>query len=84
MTEETKLTPLELYATNYRDVPATLRNIAKGIEEGQYGDVKQVVVAIQGSTLDIFHSGEGDAESAHLLFSCAARKLENAVLDHYE
>lgn len=41
-------------------------------------------MVLQGPTFEIFHMGSGNAETAHLLFACAQRKFELAVLDHYE
>lgn len=78
-----KIVPLQ--ESNYRDIATTLRLIADQIEAGEeYGQVNDCALVIQGATLDIFHMGSGNAETAHLLFACAQRKLEMAVMDHYE
>ncbi len=78
--ERENLKVITLQSSNFRDVPQTLRNIADGIESGDYGDVLQMALVLQGSRLDVFHAGQGDAESAHLLLACGQRKFEHAVL----
>jgi hypothetical protein len=78
--ERENLKVITLQSSNFRDVPQTLRNIADGIESGNFGDVLQMALVLQGSQLDVFHAGQGDAESAHLLLACGQRKFEHAIL----
>lgn len=75
-----ELKVLTLRQSNFRDVPATLRSIADSIENGDFGEVLQMALVLQGSELNVFHAGQGDAESAHLLLACGQRKFEHAVL----
>jgi hypothetical protein len=82
--EETPLKVVPLQESNYRDIVATLRVIADQIEKGEYGTVNDVAVVLQGNTFDVFHMGCGNVETAHLMFACAQRKMELAVVDHYE
>lgn len=79
MTAELKVVTLQ--ETNFRDVPATLRAIADAIDADEYGDVVQASIVMQTHQTLVFHLGEGDAADAHLLFACAQRLLESAVLD---
>ena len=81
---EPTLKVVPLYETNFRSIPDALRNIADEIEAGTNGDVNDCVVVTQGATFEIYHTGKGNVETAHLLLGCASRKIENAVLDHYE
>jgi hypothetical protein len=82
--EEPKLKVVPLQESNYRDISTTLRLIADQIDSGEYGNVNDCALVLQGATLDIFHMGAGNVETAHLLFACAQRKLELAVIEHYE
>lgn len=82
--EKPPLKVIPLQESNYRDIVATLRLIANQIEKGEYGNVNDCALILQGAELDIFHMGAGNVETAHLLFACAQRKLELAVIDHYE
>lgn len=68
-------------APEYRNVAETLRRIADGIEAGDYGDVRNGVLCLRGSGLDVFAMGEGDAESAYLLLGCAKTKFEFTVIE---
>ena len=77
-----KVVPLQ--ESNYRDIVSTLRVIADQIESGEYGNVNDAALVIQGTTFDIFHMGKGDVETAHLILACAQRKLELAVINHYD
>lgn len=81
---EQKLKVVPLQESNYRDIVATLRVIADQIESGEYGNVNDAALVIQGTTFDIFHMGKGDVETAHLILACAQRKLELAAINHYD
>lgn len=82
--EQPPLKVVPLQESNYRDIVATLRVIADQIESGEYGNVNDAALVIQGTTFDIFHMGVGNVETAHLMFACAQRKMELAVITHYE
>ena len=82
--EEIPLKVVPLQESNYRDIVATLRVIADQIESGENGDVNDIVVVTQGAELNVYHTGAGNVETAHLLLACASRKIEKAVLNHYE
>ena len=69
-----------LYKQNARDIPATLRTIANQIEAGDFQGANEAVLVLSGEALDVFGIGDADAGGAHILLSCAMRKLENAVL----
>ena len=84
MTQDPPLKVVELHQSNYRDIVATLRVIAQQIEDGQYGEVQDCALVLQGAELSIFHTGGGDAGTAHLLFAVGQRRLENAIMDHYD
>lgn len=67
--------------TNLFNVPATLRNIADGIEKGEYGDALGCVVVLDADTLDVFYMGSGEsAPNAHLLLHAGAAKMLAAVV----
>lgn len=71
-----------LYPSNRRDVVATLRAIADEIERGTFPGVREAAVVTLGDKVDVFHLGEGDATTTHLLLACGMRKLENGVLNN--
>ena len=82
--EQPPLKVVPLHESNNRDIVAALRLVADQIERGEFGQVNDCAMVLQGPTFEIFHMGSGNAETAHLLFACAQRKFELAVLDHYE
>lgn len=70
----------ELYRSNYRDAPATLRNIADGIERGDYGSVQCVAVAMLGSDLEVFACGEdSEADRAGMVLYAGFQKLMQRI-----
>ena len=71
---------VRLLETNFRDVSATLRKIAEGIESGDYGEVHGACLILDGDMLEVFHTGKGDVGDAVLLMNCGIAKLTNAVL----
>ena len=82
--EQPPLKVVPLHESNYRDIVSALRLVADQIERGEFGQVNDCAMVLQGPTFEFFHMGSGNAETAHLLFACAQRKLELAFLDHYE
>lgn len=82
--KEPELKVVPLYETNFRSIPDALRKIADQIESGENGEVNDCVIVAQGTEFQIYHNGEGNVETAHLLLACAQRKMELAVLNHYE
>lgn len=69
-----------IYASNGRDIAATLRAIADQIEAGQFGDINQAALVLHGPTVEVFRLGVGTASDTHLLLACGQRQLENGVL----
>lgn len=59
-----------------QNIPLLLRNIAGGIENGDYGDVSEAVLVIDGNTLDVFGLGTADGTVSHYMLARAQRKLE--------
>lgn len=50
---------VSLYPSNFRDAAATLRVIAEGIETGKYGEVQNLVIALNtGTEPSVFGAGE--------------------------
>ena len=72
---------VELQSSNFRDIATTLHNLADEVASGKYGTVFDVVLVLHAQTgMDIFHSGQGDVGTAHILLASAQRKLEHAVI----
>lgn len=68
--------------TNLQDIPATLRDIASGIEAGDYGKALGCAIVLDADTLDVFYCGTGEAApNAHLLFHAGAGKMIAAVME---
>lgn len=61
-------------------IPNVLRELADEIERGDYGEATEGVLALNGSGFETFSFGQADASRAHLLFSCAARKLQQELI----
>lgn len=71
-----------LYDTNARDIVASIRKLADDIEAGDYGDVREVALAMAGDKLHVFGWGpEQDGATTQLLLVCGAQKLVKAVID---
>ncbi len=79
MTAELKVVQ-SIYDSNFRNIAATLRAIADGIEAGQYGEVDQIALVMHGEDVKVFGLGDSTGSNVHLLLACAGRTLENAVL----
>lgn len=72
-----------IYETNYRDVPATLREIANQIEAGKYGAVGSVGLVLLGDTLEVFGIGpDSEAPSTALILNAGAMKLTMPIINH--
>lgn len=68
--------------SNLLDIPATLRNIAAGIEAGDHGEVHGCAVVLDARELDVFYCGTGEAgPNAHLLLHAGAAKMLAAILE---
>jgi hypothetical protein len=65
------------------DVPAKLRDLADLVAEKHFGETETVVVVLKTDThLEVFGLGaEADGTVAHYLLQCAARKIEDALLE---
>lgn len=72
-----------LYPSNFRNCVETLRTIADGIENGEYGDVTDFTLVLNGDSLEIFHGGEGDAGTTCLLLNSAILKLVSPIVEKY-
>lgn len=71
-----------LRETNLLDIPATLRNIADAIEQGQYGDGLGCVVVLDADKLQVFYCGSGEAApNAHLLLGAGMAKMLSTVME---
>lgn len=69
-----------IYNSNFRQVPETLRFIAKEIEAGKYGDVGCAGLVIVGDTMEMFGMGEdADAPSVALLFQAALLRFAKSI-----
>lgn len=67
--------------TNLHDVAATLREIANGIDRGDFGRAHGCVVVLEADALDVFYAGTGEAgPRAHLLLHTGAAKMLAGVL----
>jgi hypothetical protein len=71
-----------LQASNFRDVPGTLRVIADQIEAGDYGGVTEAVVALMGRRLEVFGLGQSDGATSTTLLAAAQLRLVREVERH--
>lgn len=72
-----------LYKSNFRDPASALREIADGIDRGQYGDVGCVGVVLLGDTMEVFGSGEdSDGPSVGMLLHAGFMRLNKAIEEH--
>lgn len=72
-----------LQESNFRDPVATLRNIADALEQGEYGDVGCVAVALLGDTMEVFGAGpDSEGPSVALLLHAGFMRLSQAVEEH--
>lgn len=73
-----KLVQVEpIYEQNYRDIVATLRQVADNLESGQYGKAIScaVVVRKEDYTIEAFGLGLGDIDTSVTLFEQGKAKL---------
>lgn len=78
-----------LYESNMRDVPKTLRKIAKDIETGEYGNVHEAALVLdtaKQSNFVVFGFGPqaGGVYSTLAMFDLAKGELRGAVYDSKE
>lgn len=72
-----------LYASNHRDVVATLRVIAAEIEAGKYGAVGCAGLVLLGDRMEIFAMGlDSSMPSVAVLLHAGFAKISRAVEDH--
>ena len=65
-----------LYPSNFRDVPATLRHLAKRIENGEFGEILCCTVGLLGDTLEVFGMGtEADPMTCGMVHQAAAHQF---------
>jgi hypothetical protein len=70
---------VELNSSNFRDIPATLRQIADDIEAGKCGEVRSVaLVRDNGEEINVHGLGECSAAEAYMLLGVGMRELEKA------
>lgn len=68
--------------TTLRDVAATLRSIADDLEKEKWGPVRAAALVLDADSVETFFTGDGEpGPCAHLLFSVAAAKMVQRVLD---
>lgn len=68
--------------TNLLNVPATLREIADGIEAGHFGEPVGCAVVLDAFKLDVFYMGSGEAApNTVLLMAAATAKMVAPVLE---
>lgn len=74
---------VSLYPSNFRDVAATLRQIADQVEKGEFGDVETAGVVLFGSTLDVFGLGEeSDALTVGMVLHAGFMRLSCSLEEH--
>lgn len=74
---------VEINASNFRDPVAELRDIADAIEEGKYGEVGCLAIAILGDTMEVFRAGpDSGAPSVALLLHAGFLRMSKAVEEH--
>lgn len=74
---------VSLYPSNFRDVPATLRQIADQIEKGQFGEVGSTAVVILRDTMDVFGLGEDSEPCAiGMLLHAAFQRMSRQIEEH--
>lgn len=59
-----------------QNIPELLRNIADAIERGEYGDVGDGALVLDGDAIEVFGLGNADGTVAHYLLARGQRKLE--------
>ena len=83
MTKKVTLNVVQFPSPDYRDVVTALRNLAREIEEGKFGDVTSCGVVTFGETMEVFGSGaDSGAPTIALLFSAAAHRFAKELDDH--
>ena len=65
---------------NLTDIPAQLRNIAKMIEDGEFGEVTGGVVIINNAEYDIFGLGRADPFESHFLMGVGQQKFTSCAI----
>lgn len=75
-----------LRETNLLDIPATLRQIARAIEDGKHGAAVGCAVVLNAGDIEdgvsVFFAGTGEAgPHAHLLLCAGAAKMMRGVLE---
>jgi hypothetical protein len=71
---------VEIGIDNLRDPAKQLRNIADGIDAGEYGEVTSLAVAMLGNQLHIFGGGaDYFAPSVALLMRAASLRMEREI-----
>lgn len=72
-----------LYASNFRDPVATLRNIADEIEAGKYGEVGCIGIAVLGDRLEVFGAGpDSEGPAVAVTLHAGFMKLTRAIEEH--
>lgn len=74
---------VELYPSNFRDVPATLRVVADDIEAGKYGTVGELALVLMGDAVEVFGMGpEACGTSTVCLLQAGALRIVRMVERH--
>jgi hypothetical protein len=81
----TQLNVVQFPIPEYRDPVKALRNLADGIEAGEYGDVSSCGVVVFGDVMHVYGSGaDSEAPTIALLFSAAAHRFAKEIEGHGE
>ena len=74
---------VSLYQSNFRDVAATLREIATRVEAGEFGEVGAAGIVLLGDKMEVFGLGEdSDAPSIGLLLHAGFMRLSRSLEEH--
>jgi len=75
------LTLIEFPRMNLQDIPARLRRLADEVEQGMYGEVDSVAVAVSGETVIVLGFGGTGLHSHCALLHAGALHLTRLVAD---
>ena len=74
---------VELYPTNFQDVPAMLRKLADDIEAGAYGPVGCVSSVVLGDQMRVFGFGpDSEGPAAAMLLHAGFMHMSRAIEEH--
>ena len=62
-----------------KDIPTQLRDIAKMLEDGEFGEVTGGVIILNTPYCDVFGLGRGDLHESYFLMGVAQQKFAGRV-----